>query len=224
MAHVFPNFLIWRKKTFIWKNSISMWLTVKQKMESEKFRLQISSCLIIKTGTNLVPIVNTFFIQKTGKVSLSQLLWQLLDSSCGTDWNWPYTTLYPTYLYFHVIGSWCSGYNNQENCGALRCYDFDRKSLYSLRYAGSCRRNQQNLRKWGHRNCRCRICITKKDTLQCLPPKSVLYFLDIFVANVLQMRCELSKSHRFSPHLTTPQILVKQGFERKSEFRRLSLW
>lgn len=37
------------------------------------------------------------------------------------------------------------------------------------------------------------------------------------------MRCELSKSHRFSPHLTTPQTLVKQGFERKSEFRRLSL-
>lgn len=48
-------------------------------------------------------------------------------------------------------------------------------------------------------------------------------FLDIFVANVLQMRCELSKFHRFSPHLTTPQTLVKQGFERKSEFRRLSL-
>ena len=63
----------------------------------------------------------------------------------------------------------------------------------------------------------------KKDTLQCLSPKSVLYFLDIFVANVLQMRCELSKFHRFSPHLTTPQILVKQGFERKSEFLRLSL-
>lgn len=63
----------------------------------------------------------------------------------------------------------------------------------------------------------------KKDTLQCLSPKSVLYFLDIFVANVLQMRCELSKFHRFSPHLTTPQTLVKQGFERKSEFRRLSL-
>jgi hypothetical protein len=39
----------------------------------------------------------------------------------------------------------------------------------------------------------------------------------------LQMRCELSKFHRFSPHLTTPQTLVKQGFERKSEFRRLSL-
>ena len=37
------------------------------------------------------------------------------------------------------------------------------------------------------------------------------------------MRCELSKFHRFSPHLTTPQTLVKQGFERKSEFRRLSL-
>ena len=28
-----------------------------------------------------------------------------------------------------------------------RSYDFDRKSLYSLRYACSCRRNQQNLRK-----------------------------------------------------------------------------
>ena len=37
------------------------------------------------------------------------------------------------------------------------------------------------------------------------------------------MRCELSKFHRFSPHLTTPQVLVKQGFERESEFRRLSL-
>lgn len=59
---------------------------------------------------------------------------------------------------------------------------------------------------------------SKKDTLQCLSPKSVLYFLDIFVANVLQMRCELSKFHRFSPHLITPQTLVKQGFERKFEF------
>mgnify|MGYP006870210066 CR=1 FL=1 len=200
-----------------------MWSAVKQKMESEKFRLQISSCLIIKTGTNLVPIVNTFFIQKTGKVSLSQLLWQLLDSSCGTDWNWPYTTLHPTHLYLHVIRSRRSGYNNQKNCGALRCYDSDRKSLYSLRYAGSCRCDQQNLRRKGQHNRWSRICI-KKDTLQCLSPKSVLYFLDIFVANVLQMRCELSKFHRFSPHLTTPQALVKQGFEHRSEFRRLSLW
>ena len=63
----------------------------------------------------------------------------------------------------------------------------------------------------------------KKDTLQCLSLKSVLYFLDIFVANVLQMRCELNKFHRFSPHLTTPQTPVKQGFERNSKFRRLSL-
>jgi hypothetical protein len=37
------------------------------------------------------------------------------------------------------------------------------------------------------------------------------------------MRCELSKFHRFSPHLTTPQTLVKQEFERKFEFCRLSL-
>lgn len=70
--------------------------------------------------------------------------WTPLVEQIGID-RTPHCT--PAYLYFHVIGSWCSGYNNQENCGALRCYDFDRKSLYSLRYAGSCRRNQQNLRK-----------------------------------------------------------------------------
>lgn len=29
------------------------------------------------------------------------------------------------------------------------------------------------------------------------------------------MRCELNKSHRVSPHLTTLQTLAKQGFERK---------
>lgn len=40
-------------------------------------------------------------------------------------------------------------------------------------------------------------------------------FLDILVANVLQMRCELNKSHRFSAHLTTLQVLAKQGFECK---------
>ena len=61
---------------------------------------------------------------------------------------------------------------------------------------------------------------TQKRTLSSAYHRKVSY---IFVANVLQMRCEPSKSHRFSPHLTTPQTLVKQGFERKSEFRRLSL-
>ena len=95
----------------------------------------------------LVLIANIFFIQRMAKdffiaitmTAIGLLLWNRLELTVHH--------IVPGIRYFHVIGSWCSGYNNQENCGALRCYDFDRKSLYSLRYAGSCRRNQQNLRK-----------------------------------------------------------------------------
>ena len=63
--------------------------TVKQKTESEKFRLLISFCLTIKTGIILVMIVNIFFIQRMAKDFLFYLnyydsYWTPL---CGTDWN-----------------------------------------------------------------------------------------------------------------------------------------
>ena len=70
-----------------YKNRSNAQFYRKQKTESEKFRLLISSCLTIKTGIILVLITNIFFIQRMTKdffiaitmTAIGLLLWNRLE-------------------------------------------------------------------------------------------------------------------------------------------------
>ena len=112
---------------------ISEFLDLKKKMHLEeqyfdvidsktengirKFRLLISSYLTIKTGIILVLIMRYLLAQRMAKDFLHRNYYELLTlvEQIGID----RTPHCPAYLYFHVIGSWCSGYNNSRKLWAL---------------------------------------------------------------------------------------------------------